>query len=119
MKTKINSLKALAIAATITFSSTGVMAHSDHDHSTVPYGWEMSKNLKSKLDRQMNSDKPSGLIGLNHFEQKKLEHYDIKVGNKFNTGVRGINILMERTSAGLKMVDANRVEKRFGSYQKN
>jgi hypothetical protein len=111
MKTKINILNALAIAATISLSTTAATAHTNHDHSTVPYGWEMSKNLKSKLVRQINSENQSGLIGLNHFEQKKLDHYDIKVGNKFNTGMRGINILMERTSAGIKMIDANRTGK--------
>jgi hypothetical protein len=111
MKAKQNILKALAIAATISLSTTAATAHTNHDHSTVAYNWEMSKNLKSKLVRQINSESPSGLIGLNHFEQKKLDHYDIKVGNKFNTGMRGINILMERTSAGIKMVDANRAEK--------
>ena len=111
MKAKQNILNALAIAASITLSSSGAIAHTNHDHSTVPYGWEMSKNLKFKLVRQINSESPSGLIGLNHFEQKKFDHYDIKVGNKFNTGMRSINILMERTSAGMKIVDTNRVGK--------
>ena len=48
---------------------------------------------------------------LNHFQQKKLGHYDIKVGNKFNTEINKINLLIKRTSAGMKIVDATRVNR--------
>lgn len=111
MKTTQNILSSLAIAATMTLASTAAMAHSDHDHSTVSYKWAMSKNLKAKLDNRIDSANPTSLIGLNPFEQKKLEHYDINVGNKFNTELHGINFLMERTSAGMKIVDASRAGK--------
>jgi hypothetical protein len=108
MKTKKSILNALAIAATITLTSTAAMAHSDHDHSTVSYKWKLSSNMTTKMERTLASSNPTALIGLTHFEQKKLDHYDIDLGNKFNTEVRGINFLMERTSAGMKIVDANR-----------
>ena len=111
MTTTRNILSSLAIAATMTFTSTAAMAHSDHDHSTVSYKWAMSKNLQAKIDSRLDSANPTSLIGLNPFEQKKLEHYNINVGNKFNTETRGINFLMERTSAGMKVVDASRVGK--------
>ena len=97
MKTKTYLLNALAIAATITLTSTAAMAHSDHDHSTVSYKWKLSNNMTTKMERTLVSSNPSPLIGLTHFEQKKLDHYDIDLGNKFNTEVRGINFLMERT----------------------
>jgi len=106
-----NIINSIAIAATMTFTSTAAMAHSDHDHSTVSYKWEMSKSLQSKIDRRLNSSNPTSLIGLNPFEQKKLEHYNINVGNKFNTKTQGINFLMERTTAGMKVVDSSRAEK--------
>ena len=111
MKTPRNILSALAIAATMTLTSTSAMAHSDHDHSTVSYKWAMSKNLQAKIDNRIDSANPTSLIGLNHFEQKELAHYSINVGNKFNTETRGINFLMEKTSACMKIVDASRVEK--------
>jgi hypothetical protein len=111
MKTKKSILNALAIAATITLTSTAAMAHSDHDHSTVSYKWKLSNNMTTKMERTLVSSNPTALIGLTHFEQKKLDHYDIDLGNKFNTEVRGINFLMERTSAGMKIVDANRASK--------
>lgn len=111
MKKTQNILNVLAITATMTLTSTAAMAHSDHDHSTVSYKWEMSSNLKSKIDNRLDSVNPNSLIGLSPFEQKKLEHYDIKVGNKFNTETRGINFLMERTSAGMKIIGANRAGK--------
>jgi hypothetical protein len=49
------------------------------------------------------------MIGLSHLEQKKLQHYDIKVGNKFNNEMSGINFLVKRTSAGMSIVKASRV----------
>ncbi|MFT4579807.1 MAG: hypothetical protein ACI9UO_002655, partial [Nitrospinales bacterium] len=69
------------------------------------------QNLQAKIDSRLDSANPTSLIGLNPFEQKKLEHYNINVGNKFNTETRGINFLVERTSAGMKIVDASRVGK--------
>ncbi len=103
-------LNAIAIVSAMTFSSTATMAHSNHDHSTAPYKWELSKGLKDKVQRKLSSVNPTASIGLNHFEQKKMNHYEIKVGNKFYTEVIGINFLIERTSAGMKIVDATRIE---------
>jgi hypothetical protein len=109
MKTRKSILNALAIAATITLTPTAAMAHSDHDHSTVSYKWKLSNKMTAKMERALSYSNPTALIGLNRFEQKKLGHYDIDSGNKFNSEVNGINFLMERTSAGMKIVDANRV----------
>jgi len=95
----------------MTFTCKAAMAHSAHDHSMVPYKWALSKNLKGKIEKSLNSTNRTSLIGLNYFEQKKLNHYDIRVGNKFNTEMRGINFLLQRTSAGMKIVDASRVGK--------
>jgi hypothetical protein len=74
------------------------MAHSVHDYSTVSYKWALSKNLKAKINNRLNSSNPTSMIGLSHLEQKKLQHYDIKVGNKFNTKMSGITFLVKRTS---------------------
>jgi len=104
-------LSTLAIVAAMTFNCSAALAHSAHDHSMVSYKWVLSKNLKTKIKNRLNSTNPTSLIGLNYFEQKKLNHYDIKVGNKFNTEMRGINFLLQRTSAGMKIVDANRISK--------
>ncbi len=111
MKTKTSILNAIAITATISLTSSVAMAHSDHDHSTVSYKWALSDNLQAKIDKKINSVDPTALIGLKAFEQKKLAHYDIRVGNKFNTEMYGINFLVERTSAGMKIVDASRFGK--------
>ena len=111
MKTKTTLLNALAIAASITLTATVAMAHSAHDHSTVSYKWEMSKDLKGKVNKVLKSGNPSSLIGLSHFEQKKLNHYAIQRGNKFNTNLDGYNFLIERTSAGMKILDMNQAEK--------
>jgi len=107
MKAKRIVLNTLAITAMTIFTSGTALAHSDHDHSKVPFNWELSKKLNAKVERNLNADRPSGAIGLNLFEQKKFEHYGIKVGNKFNTAVRNVEVTFERTSAGLKITDAS------------
>jgi hypothetical protein len=107
MKAKRIVLNTLAITAMTIFTSGTALAHSDHDHSKVPFNWEFSKKLNAKVERNLNADKPSGVIGLNMFEQKKFKHYGIKVGNKFNTAVRNVEVTFERTSAGLKITDAS------------
>jgi hypothetical protein len=111
MKTRTSILNAIAIAASITLTTSVAIAHSDHDHSTVPYKWAMSNDMKAKIVRTVKAENPSPLVGLSHFEQKKLNHYAIKTGNKFNTSVNGYNFLIERTSAGMRIVDVNQAEK--------
>ena len=111
MTSKERFTSIFAVATMTIFCSVTAMAHSAHDHSTVPYKWALSKNLKEKIGNRLNSNDPTSLIGLNHFQQKKLGHYDIKVGNKFNTEINEINLLIKRTSAGMKIVDATRVNR--------
>lgn len=107
MKAKQTIFKTLAIASFTLIASGTVFAHSNHDHSTVPFKWQFSEKLHSKIERNLNSSKPTGVIGLNPFEQKKFNHYGIKVGNKFSSIVRNIDVTFERTSAGLKVTDAS------------
>jgi len=104
-------LSIFAVLTAMAFTCSAALAHSAHDHSMVSYKWALSKNLKAKIQNRLNSTNPTSLIGLNYFEQKKLNHYDIKVGNKFNTDMRGINFVLQRTSAGMKIVDASRLGK--------
>ena len=107
MREKQNMFKTLAFASLTLIASGTVFAHSNHDHSMVPFKWQFSENLHSKIERDLNSTKPTGAIGLNPFEQKKFNHYGVKVGNKFSSIVQNIDITFERTSAGLKVTDAS------------
>jgi hypothetical protein len=107
MITKQAIFKILAIASLTFITSGTVFAHSNHDHSTVPFKWQFSENLNSKIERNLGSTNPTGIIGLNSFEQKKFNHYGIKVGNKFSSIVQNIDVTFIRTSAGLKITDAS------------
>tara|TARA_B100000686_G_C16587739_1_gene861610 strand:+ start:292 stop:987 length:696 start_codon:yes stop_codon:yes gene_type:complete len=111
MTRKERFITIFAVATLTTFFSSTAMAHSAHDHSTVSYKWALSKNLKEKIGNRLHSADPTSVIGLNHFQQKQLGHYGINVGNKFNTEVNKINLLIKRTSAGMKIVDATRVNR--------
>ena len=66
----------IAMIAVLTFLSSKAFAHSAHDHSTLSYKWALSKNLETKIENRLNSSNPTSLIGLSHFEQKKLNSYD-------------------------------------------
>ena len=111
MKMTKGLLTIISIATMTGFVCSSAMAHSAHDHSTVPYKWALSKSLSTKIDNKLKSPRPTAMIGLSHLEQKKLEHYDINVGNKFNTEIKGMNLLVKRTSAGMKVVEINRVNR--------
>lgn len=107
MKTRQITLKTLAMTTMFLLASGTALAHSDHDHSIAPFNWEFSKKLNAKVERDLNSNKPTGTVGMNSFEQKKFEHYGIKVGNKFNASIRNVEVTFERISSGLKITDAS------------
>ena len=107
MKAKRSILKTLAVASITFMTVTTSFAHSTHDHSTVPFKWQFSKKFYSKVERNQTGTKTTGVIGLNPFVQKKFNHYGIKVGNKFSGIVRNIDVIFERTSAGIKVVGAS------------
>jgi hypothetical protein len=67
-------------------------------------------NNRAKVEIDLNANKPTGAIGMNSFEQKKFEHYGIKVGNKFNTSIRNVEVTFERVSSGLKITDASLIK---------
>lgn len=107
MKIKKAIIQTLAIASIALVTTTTSFAHSNHDHSKVPFKWQFSEKLYSKVERNLISAKPSGNIGLNPFEQKEFTHYGIKVGNRFSSVNRNVDVTFERTSAGIKVVDAS------------
>ena len=108
MRAKQTIFKTLALASFTLFASGTVFAQPNHDHSTVPFKWQFLESLYSKIERNLNTSEPTGgVIGLNPFDQKKFNHYGIKVGNKFSSIVRNIDVTFERTSAGLKVTDAS------------
>jgi hypothetical protein len=107
MKAKHIFLKTLAITTMTLLASGTALAHSSHDHSTASFNWEFSKKLNAKVERDLNSNNPTGTVGLNSFEQKKFNHYGIKVGNKFNSSIRNVDVTFERVSSGLRITDAS------------
>jgi len=106
MKIEINKITTIAITALFLFVSGNAWAHSNHDHSTVPYKWEFSKKLNAKIERNLHSNHPTGVIGLTPFEQRKFSYYGIQVGNKFESTIKNVEVTFERTSGGLKVTDA-------------
>ena len=96
MRAKQNILITLAIALMTLISSGTVFARSNDDYSTVPFKWQFLEKMNAQIERNLNSTKPSGVISLNLFQQKK-----------FSSIVKNIDITFERTSAGLKVTDTS------------
>ncbi|MDH5790406.1 MAG: hypothetical protein OEZ27_07425, partial [Nitrospinota bacterium] len=94
----------------ISLISTGNnMNHAGHEHATKPYEWTFGETTQDRLENRLGN-KDVVFVGLNHFEQTLLDNYDIKVGNKFQTIVKGQALMAERTSGGMKVsVPSNQV----------
>ena len=60
-----------AVATMTIFCSVAAMAHSAHDHSTVPYKWALSKNLKEKNWQQAKLKRPYLFNWFKPFSTKK------------------------------------------------
>jgi hypothetical protein len=102
MITKQIIFKTFAIALAFINSGT-VFANSNNDKSIFPTKSQFSKNLHSKIGRNLSSTNTKEIFGLNIFEQKKINHYGIEVGNNFSSMVENIDIIFEKTSADLKI----------------
>lgn len=105
------ALNILTISVFAVFTSATAFAHSQHDHSMYPYKWAFSNNLEAKVERNINADRNDRLVGLNHLEQKKLDHYGIDVGNRFQSSIRGVDVTAQRTTAGVKILSVNTVSR--------
>ena len=102
MITKQIIFKTLAIALTFITSGT-VFANTNNDKSIFPTKSQFSKNLHSKIDSNLSSTNPKKKFGLITFEQKKINHYGIEVGNNLSSIVENIDVIFEKTSSDLKI----------------
>ena len=110
MLIKQTLFKILAIASLTFITSSTVFANSNNDQSIFPLKWQFSQNLHSKIERNLSSTNPLGIIDLNSLEQKKFNHYGIEVEKEFSSIVQNIDVIFEKTSAGLNIT----VKKNFG-----
>ncbi|GJL79545.1 MAG: hypothetical protein NPINA01_25340 [Nitrospinaceae bacterium] len=92
---------------TVSLASTGAHQHGGHDHSQLPYEWQFSRSTENKIQKRMASSEKAGFVGLTRFEQKLLDRYGIKVGNRVHSVVDGQKVIVERTSGGIRTLDSN------------
>jgi hypothetical protein len=103
MITKQIIFKTLVIFSLIFITSGTVFANSNNDKSIFPLKSKFSKNQYSKIERNLSSIDPREIFGLSAFEQKKLNHYGIEVGNNFTSIVENIDVIFEKNSKGPKI----------------
>jgi curved DNA-binding protein CbpA len=103
MITKQIIFKTFGIAYLTLITSSTVFANSNNDESIFQLKSKFSKNLNSKIDRNLSYTKSGEIFGLNTFEQKTLNNYGIKVKNNLNSIIENIDVIFETNSAGLKI----------------
>jgi hypothetical protein len=81
-------------------------AHSEHDHTKLPFQWKFSKKVEDKIQARGTLQENSYYIGLSAHEQKTMKHYGIRPGNIFTTQVDGVNAYVKKTSAGIQIMDS-------------
>ena len=107
MKANRIIVKTLALASISLITATTSFAHSSQDDSTVPCKWQSSEKLSPKVERNLDTIKTTGVIGLYPFKQKKVNYYGAKVVNNSSSIVRNIDVIFGKTSTGIKVVDAS------------
>ena len=107
MKAKRSILKTLALASISLITAFTSFAHSSQDDSTVPCKWQFSQKLSPKVERNLNTIKTTGVLGLYPLKQKKVNYYGAKVVNNSSSIVRNIDVIFGKTSSGIKVVDAS------------
>ena len=86
--------------------STGnAMNHAGHDHAVKPYEWSFGNTTQDRLAKRLGQEDVV-YVGLTTFEQTLLDNYEIKVGNKIHTEIKGQVLMAERTSSGMKIMGA-------------
>ncbi len=117
MKTTATLKQAIAIGSLIAISSSTAWAHSNHDHSTLPLTWKFSKNMATRIQSDLSAENFAGFLGINSVEQKRFDHYGLKVGNKFNSKLDGMNLTIERTSSGIKILNPSKFSRAANNEQ--
>lgn len=83
--------------------------HSGHDHKILNKEWTFSSKTESKIARRIQGQSYPVFVGLTSIERKAMEAYGIRNGNVFKTQVAGQDLLVKRSSGGMK-IDMNSVE---------
>ncbi|MGP0565948.1 MULTISPECIES: hypothetical protein [unclassified Nitrospina] len=103
---RFHQIKKTAALFSLVLSMSGTAwASTVHNHSTIPVKWEFSKTIQAKIDRSFQAAKSLGTLGLSKFEQRKFDHYGIKVNNRFKSHYNGHVLNVERTTMGLRILD--------------
>ena len=95
------------IKKTNMFSTASMIhkSHAGHDHANLPYEWTFSLTTQDKIVKGMVRNEKHAFVGLNAFELSLLKEYEIKTGNTFHTTIKGHQFLIEKTSAGIKVIN--------------
>ncbi len=104
MKTSTTLKKAFATVALISLTVAPVYAHSEHDQAKLPLKWNFTHDIQNKIASQYQNT----VIGLSKLDQKIFLNYGIRVGSSFKANVNGQSLAIQRTSLGIRILDAKR-----------
>jgi len=100
----------IPIKSSMVFSKVSLIKidHSGHDHRVRDIEWTFGAKANDRIVKRAFSSEGEFLVGLNSFEQKLLDEYEINVGNRFYISISGHKLGAKRTTAGLK-IDSARI----------
>ena len=106
----INSELLIPIKSSMNISKVSLIKldHSGHDHRVREIDWTFGMKTNDKIVKRAFSSEGGFLVGLNTFEQKLLDEYEINIGNRFYISISGHKLEATRTTAALK-IDSVRI----------
>ena len=88
-------------------------SHSAHDHKILNKEWTFSSKTETKIARRIQSGSYPVSVGLTSNERKAMESYGIKNGNIFTAKIAGQNFVITRSSSGVTIDEAFKLEAAF------
>ena len=85
-------------------------AHSGHDHKILSKEWIFPSKAEAKIARSIQNGKYPVTVGLSSIERKAMEAYGIKNGNIFRAQVAGQDLMVKRSSSGIRVNKASTLE---------
>ena len=84
--------------------------HLGHDHKILDKEWTFSSKTKTKIAQRIQNRSYPISVGLTSIEKEAMEEYGIRNGNIFRTHVAGQDLLLTRSSSGIIIDKASKLE---------
>ena len=84
--------------------------HLGHDHKSLDREWKFPSKTEAKIARRIQNGSYPISVGLTSIEREAMAEYGIKNGNIFRTRVAGQDLVLTRSSSGVTIDQAPKLE---------